>query len=91
MAVSYIEEAITEAFGERCPDFDADCRCCKAWAELDQMNDKIEGLEADLENAVETAFGRGATEWTRLNYPNSYARLTAVDKTDGVPDASPHG
>lgn len=40
--------------------------------------DKIDGLTADLENAVETAFKRGATEWTRLNYPDQYARLSAL-------------
>lgn len=39
--------------------------------------DKIEGLDADLENAVETAYKRGATEWTRLNYPDLYARLAS--------------
>lgn len=34
--------------------------------------DKIEGLEADLEDAVKTAFDRGATEWCKLNYPDLY-------------------
>jgi hypothetical protein len=42
------------------------------------LMDKIEGLEADIDNAVETAFKRGATEWTRLNYPEHYKRLTAA-------------
>lgn len=37
--------------------------------------DKIEGLEADLDSAVEVAFKRGATEWVRLNYPVRYAAL----------------
>ncbi len=41
----------------------------------DQALDKIDGLEADLESAVQTAFKRGATEWTRLNYPDLYARF----------------
>jgi hypothetical protein len=39
--------------------------------------DKIEGLDADLESAVEVAFKRGATDWTRLNYPAQYKRLMA--------------
>ena len=30
-------EAITEAFGERCEDFEPDCWCCRAWAELDDL------------------------------------------------------
>lgn len=41
------------------------------------LQDKIEGLEADLDNAVEVAWKRGATEWVRLNYPKHYARFTA--------------
>lgn len=32
-----IAEAITEAFGERCPDFDPDCHCCKVWAQYDAL------------------------------------------------------
>jgi hypothetical protein len=40
--------------------------------------DKIDGLSSDLDNAVEVAFKRGATEWVRLNYPEHYKRLTAA-------------
>lgn len=32
-----IVEAIREHWGERCPDFDANCFCCKAWAEYDRL------------------------------------------------------
>lgn len=35
--MSLIAEAIIEAFGERCPDFDPECHCCKAWAEYDEL------------------------------------------------------
>lgn len=38
-----VAEAITEAFGERCPDFEPECHCCKAWAEFD----RITTLEAE--------------------------------------------
>lgn len=38
---------------------------------------KIEGMESDLFLAVETAYKRGAVEWTRLNYPAYYERLKA--------------
>lgn len=38
--------------------------------------DRAEGLEADLDDAVEVAWKRGATEWVRLNYPKHYARFT---------------
>lgn len=39
----------------------------------EEYNDKVEGLTADLEMAVLTAYKRGATEWTRLNYPDWYS------------------
>lgn len=41
----------------------------------ERLEDKIDGLESDLENAVETAFKRGATEWVKLNYPTLYLKL----------------
>lgn len=40
--------------------------------------DKVEGLEADLDSAVEVAFKHGATDWVRLNYSSHYARLSAA-------------
>lgn len=51
--------------------------------ETDRLTDKIEGLEADLSSAVETAFKRGATEWTRLNYPDAFARLSTKEADHG--------
>lgn len=36
---------------------------------LRHANDKIEGLEEDLNQAVLVAYRRGAKEWARLNYP----------------------
>lgn len=47
---------------------------------IDEKNeDKIEGLKADLDAAVEVAFKHGATEWVRLNYPDHYQRLSAEE------------
>lgn len=45
--------------------------------------DKIEGLTCDLRMAVETAYKRGATEWTRLNYPKWFAEFEAAALTEG--------
>lgn len=42
-----------------------------------EMEDRVDGLNADLFNAVETAHGRGATEWARLNYPKWIERIEA--------------
>ena len=32
-----LAEAITEAFGERCPDFAEGCYCCEAWRLYDDL------------------------------------------------------
>lgn len=40
--------------------------------------DKIEGLQADLDEAVRVAYRRGALDWVRLNYPKQYERLQAA-------------
>ncbi|NTG86147.1 hypothetical protein G6L15_08310 [Agrobacterium rhizogenes] len=44
-------------------------------AENERLQDKVDGLEADLDSAVEVAFRHGAHEWTRLNYPTHFERL----------------
>ena len=38
-----LAEVITEAVGERCPDFEPDCIGCQAWVEYD----RLKGLEAE--------------------------------------------
>lgn len=40
----------------------------RAADEIERLRDKVEGLDADLRCAVQTAYNRGATEWARLNY-----------------------
>ena len=66
-------------------------RAEKAEAERDALaervrvlEDKVEGLTDDLESAVEVAFKRGATEWTRLNYPKRFAALTGKGGEDAT-------
>lgn len=46
-----------------------------------QLLDKIDGLESDLDSAIEVAFNRGATDWVRLNYPKRYERLSKAAPT----------
>ncbi|QTG12399.1 hypothetical protein G6M86_03690 [Agrobacterium tumefaciens] len=43
-----------------------------------QLEDRIEGLDSDLQSAVEVAFKRGAEDWVRMNYPAQFARLFAA-------------
>jgi hypothetical protein len=45
------------------------------------VEDKIEGLQSDLESAVQVAYNRGAVEWARLNYPTWIDRLEANKKS----------
>ena len=56
---------------------------------IEDLMDKIEGLTADLEDAVEVAVSRGAVEWAALNYPDhpalkSEARPMTVVAAAGV-------
>ena len=32
---SHLEAAVLNTWGDRCPDFEPNCECCQAWAELD--------------------------------------------------------
>lgn len=71
-------EEITAVWGERCADVDVSCPCCQMWAMFDkveELTDKVDGLECDLESAVEVAFKRGAVDWTWKNYPKLYGRF----------------
>jgi hypothetical protein len=68
-AHDYIVALETEA---QCDREYVDAQRCK----IEELNDKIDGLESDLTSAVEVAFKRGATEWTRLNYPDLYRKLS---------------
>ena len=42
---------------------------------------KVEGLEADLYEAVQTAYHRGAVDWVKWNYPKYYAQLKHTPPT----------
>ena len=56
------------------------------WAcTVNRLEDRIEGLNADLDSAVEVAFRNGAAEWTRLNYPTLYMRLSEVASLTPAP------
>jgi hypothetical protein len=42
-----IKEAITEYWGERCPDVYPGCPCCDAWAEYDALSARLAEVEAE--------------------------------------------
>ena len=33
----YIQDALKDYIGDRCPDFDPDCHCCMAWVQYDSL------------------------------------------------------
>jgi len=45
-------------------------------AENKRLRDKVDGLESDLQDAVQVAFSRGATVWAQLNYPDIVGLLS---------------
>lgn len=47
----------------------------------EDLLDKIEGLEADLEDAVSVALQRGAEDWAAANYPNHPLVTESAGKT----------
>jgi hypothetical protein len=50
----------------------------------EQLRDRVEGLEADLDSAVAVAWCRGAIDWVKLNYPSHAARLEETFPSAGV-------
>lgn len=53
---SLVAEAVAEHWGERCPDFEPGCPCCRAWAEFDQIERQAAALrEIAEENIGNTA------------------------------------
>jgi hypothetical protein len=50
-STDYIAEAITEAWGERCPDFGPDCPCCRAWKQYDDIRVALKAASAGLDDS----------------------------------------
>lgn len=48
--MSYIEEALTECFGEKCLEFDPECHLCKTWAEYEGLKSDITRLSDELQS-----------------------------------------
>jgi len=43
-----IEEAVTDYWGPRCPDFDSGCGCCEAWKQYNKMLDERTAIVAHI-------------------------------------------
>lgn len=55
--------------------FETGSRLSSAASLPTEASDKIDGLEADLHEAIKVAFKYGATDWVRLNYPEVFKTL----------------
>lgn len=83
-----IEEAITEHWGKRCPDFDPNCHCCKAWAEYDRLR-TIEIEHGCLVGSVKAATEnysvlKSETEKLRINLSFEEARADTVTASNMI-------
>lgn len=74
--VHSLEDLCRDWDGTEMPD-GAPTRVDVSCATIREAIDKIEGLDADLDSAIEVAWKRGARDWVRMNYPQHYARFTA--------------
>jgi hypothetical protein len=45
MMTNLIEEALTEFYGERCPDYEWTCICCVAWKQYDTLCEMVQEKE----------------------------------------------
>lgn len=50
--------------------------------EVERLRDSVEGLTADLFEAVSVAYSRGAVEWTFLNYRSWVERIEANSRAE---------
>ena len=51
-----VGRAVIKTYGERCSDFDANCICCRSWAELDRFASQQSELSALRQQAEAMAW-----------------------------------
>lgn len=65
-----IADALTEFYGERCPDFEPNCVGCQAWKHYDESTKAAAAIDQDLPCEVTVApatrFGKGVKVGTVL-------------------------
>ncbi|MDR7032389.1 dATP/dGTP pyrophosphohydrolase domain-containing protein [Mesorhizobium sp. BE184] len=65
--MTLIEEAIVEAFGERCPETAEGCACCEVWAEYDSLTASEAAREKLEATAIEDYYAR-QIKWSRETF-----------------------
>jgi hypothetical protein len=74
-----IREAITEYWGERCSTIDADCPCCRAWMQLDALEQFFDGVASLTINHEVVRLNENVS--VAVVYPKALGRkLEQVDK-----------
>lgn len=65
--MNVLEVAVTEAFGERCPDYEPECPCCMAWKALDNSERQSKLIDELVEVLKEYAEDEANSRDERLN------------------------
>jgi hypothetical protein len=72
-----IRDAISDYWGEECPEKDADCACCKAWAQLAALERQLADYKAAAE--AEAHAGDEARAENKLLREAATAALKGID------------
>lgn len=68
---SLIAEALTDYYGPRCPDFEPECHCCKAWAQFDAIAARPEPEGVALETTAKEREAYAKAAETELVWPEA--------------------
>tara|TARA_R110002126_G_scaffold63960_5_gene163998 strand:+ start:2008 stop:2274 length:267 start_codon:yes stop_codon:yes gene_type:complete len=50
----------------------------KLEAETEELKDKVDAIDSELNIVIETAYNRGAKEWVALNFPRKYKQPSTL-------------
>lgn len=87
MPTDYIAEAITEAYGERCPDFAEGCACCEAWRQYDALISATPPDVAGLVRKIDAVTNRVTCDFdSRDELLSQAATALRLSAGGGVPE-----
>lgn len=78
-----IPEALTGYYGHKCKDFNDNCICCQAWAELSRLTrERDEAYNAGIEAAANVSIGSVA-RLPRITNTHKIAEICQFDPLQG--------
>jgi len=79
-----IPQALTDYYGHKCKDFNDNCICCQAWAELSRLTrERDEAFNAGIEAAaVKSDHYAIKAQYRAASHDNPVARNAAWDKNE---------